>query len=352
MSRIPRGSTTSTLAKPARHRRSLSIVIPVFNESRHIVKTIQEAAAVAAGSRFNTDFVVVDDGSTDGSGDLAESLANEIRVRVIRQTNKGRVAARRAGLSAAAGDYTMFLDSRVHLKAEGLAFVRQRIDKGERVWNCHITIHTAGNPFGKFWKVLVGLFWSDYLAEPRTMSFGTADFDRYPKGTGGFIGPTELLKQAFARFPSYYEDDRYANDDTSIIRWIASTEPINISPQYAGIYYPRTTLRAFVRHAFHRGIFFLDGHGRPESRFFPAAVAFYPVSLVLIPLVIWRPRLAVAAAASGVVALAGVLGLRGVPLDEAVSFAALSPLYAVAHGAGMWRGLAMVVGRRLRQASR
>lgn len=342
----------SASSQRSRNPHSLTIVIPVFNESRHIAKTIQEAAAVAAKSGFDTDFVVVDDGSTDGSGDMAEALAPEVPIRVIRQPNKGRVAARRAGLAVANGEYAMFLDSRVHLERNGLAFVRQRVEQGERVWNCHITIDTAGNPFGKFWKVLVRLFWSDYLADPRTMSFGTADFDRYPKGTGGFIGPTDLLKQAFARFPSYYADDRYANDDTSIIRWIASVEPINISPSYAAIYFPRTTLRAFVRHAFHRGIFFLDGHGRPESRFFPAAVAFYPVSLVLIPLAVRRPRLAIAAAASGVIAVAGALSLRGVPFDEAVSFAALSPVYAVAHGAGMWRGLAMLVGRRLRQPAR
>ena len=178
--------------RPAAQLRTLTIVIPVFNEGRNIAKTIQEAAAVSAGSGFETDFVVVDDGSTDGSGEIAEALAPAIPVHVIRQANKGRVAARRAGLTAAKGEYTMFLDSRVHLEKGGLGFVRQRVDQSERVWNCHITIATTGNPFGKFWKVLVRLFWSDYLANPRTMSFGLADFDRYPKGTGGFIGPTDL----------------------------------------------------------------------------------------------------------------------------------------------------------------
>jgi glycosyltransferase involved in cell wall biosynthesis len=347
-----RGRIRREITRPVRRSHSLSIVIPVFNESGHIARTIQEAAAAAAGGGFKTEFVVVDDGSTDGSGDIAESLRLDAPIRVVRQPNRGRIAARRAGLAAATSEYTMFLDSRVRLEPDGLAFIRQRLDKGERVWNSHVTIDTVGNPFGKFWKVLVNLVWPDYLARPRTMSFGADDFDRYPKGTAGFIAPTELLKQGFTRFDSYYEDERYGNDDTSIIRWIAGREPINISPHYACTYAPRTTLDAFMRHAFHRGIVFLDGHGRRESRFFPAVIAFYPISLAMVPFVLRRPKYAAGTLVAGMAAVAGVLRLRGFPPDEAASFAALAPLYAVAHGAGMWKGLAMLVGNRLRQAPR
>jgi hypothetical protein len=160
------------------------------------------------------------------------------------------------------------------------------------------------------------------------------------------------MKQGFSKFASYYEDERFGNDDTSIIRWIASQERINISPEYACTYAPRTTLEAFTRHAFHRGIVFLDGHGRTASRYFPAVIAFYPISIAMVPFVLRRPKLAAATLIGGVAALAGALRLRGFPRDEAVSFAALAPLYAVVHGAGMWKGLAMMVGRRLRQASR
>ncbi|MHB8510526.1 MAG: glycosyltransferase family 2 protein [Candidatus Dormibacteria bacterium] len=168
-------------------------MIPVFNESRHIARTIEEAAAAAAGGGFATEFIVVDDGSTDGTGDVAESLRVDAAIQVVRQPNRGRIAARRAGLAAATGEYTMFLDGRVRLEPDGLAFISRRLDKGERVWNSHVTIDTAGNPYGKFWKVLVNLAWPDYLARPRTMSFGARDFDRYPKGTAGFIAPTELM---------------------------------------------------------------------------------------------------------------------------------------------------------------
>lgn len=331
---------------PARRRRTLSIVIPVFNESRHIARTIEEAAAGASGSGFETEFVVVDDGSTDGSGDVAESLRVDVPIRVVRQPNHGRIAARRTGLAAAKGEYTLFLDSRVRLEPGALSFVYARLGYGENVWNSHVTIETSGNPYGKFWKVLTELFWSDYFAMPRTTSFGIEEFDRYPKGTTGFLAPTELLRHGFNNLNTYYEDERYTNDDTSIIRGIAAQESIHISPQFACTYTPRTTLAAFVRHAFHRGIVFLDGHGRRESRFFPAVVAFYPISVAMIPFVVRRPKFAAGLLVVGLAALAGALRVRGFPRDEATSFAALSPLYAAAHGAGMWKGLAMLLGRR------
>ncbi|MHB8510525.1 MAG: hypothetical protein ACYDGR_18100 [Candidatus Dormibacteria bacterium] len=111
-------------------------------------------------------------------------------------------------------------------------------------------------------------------------------------------------------------------------------------------------MKAFTRHAFHRGIVFLDGHGRRESRFFPAVIAFYPISLALVPFALRRPKLAAGALVASMATLAGVLGLRGFPRDDAASFAALAPVYAVCHGAGMWKGLAMMIGRRRRQASR
>lgn len=340
--------------RPARHQRraatlTLSIVIPVYNERASIEATVRDAWAAADAGGFTPQVIVVDDGSTDGSGDIAEALSSRFGVKVVRQPNRGRIAARRAGLAESTGDYTMFLDSGVRLEPGGLGFVRDRIGRGERVWNSHVTIETKGNPLGKFWKVLVTLAWPDYLDRPRTMSFGAEDFDRYPKGTTSFVAPTALLKEAFARFKTYYEDDRYSNDDTSVIRWIASREPINISPRYACTYFPRTTLQGFMRHAYHRGIVFLDGHGRPESRFFPAVVAFYPISIAAVPFVIRYPKIAFASTVAGVVALATALRLRGFPSDEAVSFATVAPLYALAHGTGMWKGLAMMLGRRGRR---
>ncbi len=332
---------------PRPRRLTLSIIIPVYNERDQIGQTLLVAAHAVADSGFDPEFVVVDDGSTDDSGDVARKAHLPFPLQVVAQSNQGRISARRAGLAAAAGEFALCLDSRVRLEPGGLAFVFGRVLKGELVWNAHVEILTEGNPYGKFWKVITRLAWPDYLAHPRTVSFDTRDFDRYPKGTTGFLAPTELLRDGFGRMGSYYRNERYANDDTSTIRWIASQQPIHISPRFACTYQPRKTLMGFLRHAFHRGTVFVDGHGRPESRLFPFVIGFYPLSLVAVPLAIRHPKLAGGALAVGIAGAAGFALRRGSDPDDAVSFAALAPLYLCAHGAGMWRGLGMLLAKRL-----
>jgi glycosyltransferase involved in cell wall biosynthesis len=326
---------------------SLSIVIPVHNEHRQIADTLRAAAAAAGRSPFRTEFVVVDDGSTDGTADAARAALPGCPVRVLTQANGGRLAARRTGLAAACGEHVLFLDSRVRLRPDSLLFAAQRMAAGEDVWNAHVHIDTRGNPYGKFWNVLTELAFAAYFANPRTTSFGLEQFDAFPKGTTGFLAPTALLRDAFGRMRTYYHDERNANDDTPIIRWIAGQRPIHISPQFACDYQPRTTLRGFLRHAHHRGIVFLDGHGRRDSRYLPAVVAFYPLSVAGAALAVRRPLLAVALLA-GIGAAGGAYALaRGRGRDEALAFAALTPVYGIAHGAGMWRGLGLALGRRL-----
>jgi hypothetical protein len=198
--------------------------------------------------------------------------------------------------------------------------------------------------FGTFWKLIAELAWSDYFDEPREMSFGADAFDRYPKGTTCFLAPRRLVLDAIASFHTRYADLRQANDDTPLLRWIAEREPIHVSPGFRSHYRPRTTLASFLRHSVHRGVVFLDGHGRPESRFFPAVVLFYPVSLGLGLAALRRPVL-VPATLLGVSAAATALGvLKGREGRDLESLAVVTPLYGVAHGVGMWRGL-LTLGR-------
>jgi hypothetical protein len=206
---------------------------------------------------------------------------------------------------------------------------------------------TDGNPFGAFSNVLVELAWRDYFADPRTTSYGPEEFERFPKGTTCFLAPKDVLVDALAAFRSGYADLRHANDDTPVIRSIAERERIHISPAFACDYQPRATLGSFVRHSLHRGTVFLDGHGRPESRFFPLTVAFFPVSAALGVAALRRPSLVPKLAVTGAAAAGAVAVAAGRSRFETASVAALAPVYAAAHGAGMWRGLALLVRHRL-----
>ena len=333
-------------------RRAISIVIPVFNERGEIRETIRAIeAAVAEADSFDAELIVVDDGSSDGSAEAAAS-AGTLPLRLLRQPNRGRFAARQAGLDAAERDYVLFLDSRVRLEPHALRFLAERLDEdGDGVWNGHCVIATDGNPYGHFWNVVTELAFSSYFSNPRSTSFDAASFDRFPKGTTCFFGPRETLQGAFAAFESYYHDPRHANDDTPIIRWIAERVSIQISPEFACFYHPRTSFRGFVRHAYHRGIVFLDGHGRRESRFFPAVVVFYPASAACAAVALRRPLLAPLILGATIALAATSAFAKGRSRSEAAAFAALAPVYALAHGTGMWRGLAMAAAERVRRVA-
>ena len=87
---------------------SVSIIIPVYNARRYLRRT---AGDLLRQSFFDMEVIFVDDGSTDGSGDLLDELAKkDRRIRVIHQKNGGTACARNKGIASAAGTYLMFMD--------------------------------------------------------------------------------------------------------------------------------------------------------------------------------------------------------------------------------------------------
>ena len=103
---------------------ALSVVMPAYNEARHLPATIAALVEAVERSGLDAELVVVDDGSADGSGDVARAAARgRIPVRVLRQENSGRLAARRAGIEAADASLVLLLDGRVRIEAEALRFL-------------------------------------------------------------------------------------------------------------------------------------------------------------------------------------------------------------------------------------
>jgi hypothetical protein len=331
----------------------LSIVIPVHDEQAHIGDTIARAAAEAdRATDVRYELIVVDDGSTDDTAHAARVALQDREGRLIAQPNRGRFHARRAGLEAARGEFVLFLDSRVRLEPDSLRFAIDQVRDGRRVWNAHVIIETRGNPYGSFWLVLTELAFSSYFSSPRTTSYGTTEFDQFPKGTTCFLAPRELLLVGFDSLRTRYADARHANDYTPIIRSIASRERIWISPSFVCRYWPRATLRGFLRHAHHRGIVFLDGHGRRESRFFPLVAAFYPLCAAWAALTLrWPLSLAIGPALVALVSGA-IAAARRQPPGNVLAFASLAPVYAAAHASGMWRGVALALGKATMGVSR
>ena len=87
----------------------ISVIVPVYNVEAYVAKCIE---SIQNQSYQHLEIILVDDGSTDDSGDICDQYAAyDDRIKVIHQENGGLSAARNTGIEAANGDYIGFVDS-------------------------------------------------------------------------------------------------------------------------------------------------------------------------------------------------------------------------------------------------
>lgn len=109
----------------------LSIVVPVYNTKPYLEMCFN---SLAEQSYSDIEFVIVDDGSTDGSEEICRSFAStDNRVVYIRQENKGLICARRAGVERASGEFLMFVDSDDWIDEGMAAFLIDRIQDADMI---------------------------------------------------------------------------------------------------------------------------------------------------------------------------------------------------------------------------
>lgn len=103
-----------------------SIIVPVYNSEKCIRNCI---TSILAQSYPNYELILIDDGSTDASGDICDSYAvKDFRVKVIHQKNKGVSQARNAGLHVCNGSRICFVDSDDEVKSDWLEHYARNAD--------------------------------------------------------------------------------------------------------------------------------------------------------------------------------------------------------------------------------
>lgn len=87
----------------------VSVIVPVYNVKAYLEQCLD---SILKQSIKDIEIIVIDDGSTDGSGQVCDSYAQrDFRIRVIHKANQGISVARNDGLDIAQAEYVMFLDS-------------------------------------------------------------------------------------------------------------------------------------------------------------------------------------------------------------------------------------------------
>jgi len=106
---------------------NLSVVIPVYNEAKHIGEIIKRVKA----TKLAREIIVVDDGSTDSTRDVLKKLDGKNKVRVIlHEKNLGKGAAVVTGLNAAKGDVLLIQDADLEYDPRDYPALLQPIQEG------------------------------------------------------------------------------------------------------------------------------------------------------------------------------------------------------------------------------
>jgi cellulose synthase/poly-beta-1,6-N-acetylglucosamine synthase-like glycosyltransferase/peptidoglycan/xylan/chitin deacetylase (PgdA/CDA1 family) len=105
------------------HTPSVSIVVPAYNEALGIAQNVGSLSASDYAGEFEV--IVVDDGSTDGTGNKVRALKLE-NVRLITQANAGKAAALNAGIREAGGEIIVTVDGDTVFEKRTLAYLVQR----------------------------------------------------------------------------------------------------------------------------------------------------------------------------------------------------------------------------------
>ena len=147
----------------------VSIIVPVYQVKDYIGECVE---SLLAQTYENLEILLVDDGSTDGSGELCDECAcKDNRIRVIHQENQGAAGARNTGLDHAEGKYVAFVDSddrvssvyieelykligKYHADIAACAFVKgtRRVDDGKVTEVCMSSEQMLRQWHGKYKK--------------------------------------------------------------------------------------------------------------------------------------------------------------------------------------------------------
>lgn len=103
-----------------RNRLAISVIVPVYNVEEYL----RECVDSLLNQDIPMEIILVNDGSTDSSGDIVDSYQRgDNRVKVIHQVNRGLSSARNTGLTHAKGEYAVFIDSDDWLEKDSLAMM-------------------------------------------------------------------------------------------------------------------------------------------------------------------------------------------------------------------------------------
>lgn len=176
-----------------------SVIIPLYNKETYIAKTIE---MVLAQSCNDYELIIVDDGSSDHSFDVAKSYMSE-KVRVYQKNNGGVSSARNYGFNMSKGEYVVFLDADDKWESDYLAVISELIDSYPNA-SAFSTAYSICNSKGVHVDISLSIskgIIHDYCYECYKMKFPIINVDT-----------TCIKREVFTKVGGFVEGVKYGED--------------------------------------------------------------------------------------------------------------------------------------------
>ncbi|OGG61433.1 hypothetical protein A3I46_01285 [Candidatus Kaiserbacteria bacterium RIFCSPLOWO2_02_FULL_54_13] len=112
-----------------RSRRTVSIIIPCYNEERTVGELLDRIRAASLPSGWEREIIIVDDGSKDSTRNILKRYEKEAHI-ILCEKNEGKGAAVRRGLGSATGEYVLIQDADLEYNPADIANLLSVIDSG------------------------------------------------------------------------------------------------------------------------------------------------------------------------------------------------------------------------------
>ncbi len=193
----------------------VSIIIPVYNVDRYLKNCVE---ALCSQTYNNIEIILVDDGSTDNSGWIADDLAKkDNRIKTIHTKNSGAGFARNTGLEVASGKYVTFVDSDDYVENNLIELLMLEIKKGSDVSiGGFKRIDERGHVIGieeyNNQNFAEDAVYSELFS--RMLGSSPKSHDAIKMAVWNAIYSMDIIRKYNLRFPSqkeYYSEDLYFN---------------------------------------------------------------------------------------------------------------------------------------------
>ena len=188
---------------------TLSIILPTYNECSWLPETLAIVCSELNQSGWtNAELIVVNDGSSDNTIAVLDSLNLSIPLKVLSHANSGRFYSRLVGLNASKSVFVLLIDSRVHVNEGSFKFLREQLElyPERRIWTGDVDIAKAKLKKSKYRDM------EDHVLEENLSfikeSLGDKILNFFSKKLGGDVRKLDKILAAMKE-----EETRFVKDE-------------------------------------------------------------------------------------------------------------------------------------------